>query len=239
LNRERIHEEDLKQFFKLFHESTFEGSQAAARKMKKIARRYNKQTQKWLLFHSLNLLVHSDFKMLSWPNIPLLVLLRFVDPNVLSGDKDEPLQEGVDTDRVTLLHTLANLAAPSDYSTHGNQLILAKQLNEHGANVNAVSSPHNRTPSHMACYTNTVTNLDFVEYLIPTALMYALFYAPSAATFLLNWPTTDANITMRSGESFLFGVTMAVKYFPTKLHSLITPTRSTTTSRSSSGVTSK
>jgi hypothetical protein len=54
--------------------------------------------------------------MLSWPNSPLLVLLQFVDPNVLIGDEET---------RVTLLHTLADLADPFDYSTHENQVILA------------------------------------------------------------------------------------------------------------------
>jgi hemerythrin len=34
---ERIPDEDMKRFFNLFQESTFEGSQTAARKMKKIA----------------------------------------------------------------------------------------------------------------------------------------------------------------------------------------------------------
>jgi ankyrin repeat protein len=46
-----------------------------------------------------------------------------------------------------------------------NQLILAKQLVEHGANVNAVSTPHGKRPLHKACSSGNVTNLDFVEYL--------------------------------------------------------------------------
>jgi hypothetical protein len=37
----------------------------------------------------------------------------------------------------TQLYDLADLVNPSDYSTHVNQLILAKQLIEHGANANA------------------------------------------------------------------------------------------------------
>ncbi len=35
------------------------------------------------------------------------------------------------------------------------------------------------------------------------ALMHTTTDAPGAAKFLLNWPTTDVNITTRSGESFL------------------------------------
>jgi hypothetical protein len=51
-------DEDDKQFFKLFGESTFEGSRAAAQKKRKIAKRQDKNTQELLLFHSLRLLAH-------------------------------------------------------------------------------------------------------------------------------------------------------------------------------------
>jgi ankyrin repeat protein len=159
--------------------------------------------------------------MLSWPNSPLLVLLQFVDPNVLYGDEEMI---------ITPLHHLADLAAPSHYSTHEHQMILAKQLIEHGANVNAVSSPHGRTPLHSACFGYVLTNLDFVEYLLEvgadpnaqehmglTPLMCTIKLAPGAAKFLLNWPTTDVNITTRSGESFLARVRIDVKYFSDKI----------------------
>jgi hypothetical protein len=204
--------EDAKRFFKLFEESTFEGSQAAARKMKEIAKRETKNNQKFLLFHSLYFLIRSDSEMLSWPNSPLLVLLHFVDSSALCGSEHEPLQEG--EVRLTPLHDLAQLAHSSDYSTHENQLILAKQLIEHGANVNAVSSL-GETPLHNACYGGNVTNLDFVELLLVegadpnsqdhigvTPLMGATKFAPGATKFLLNWPTTDVNITTRCGASF-------------------------------------
>jgi hypothetical protein len=55
-------------FFKLFTESTREESEAAAQKMKKVAKRENKYIQKYMLFQSLHLLVHSNTEMLSWPN---------------------------------------------------------------------------------------------------------------------------------------------------------------------------
>jgi hypothetical protein len=41
--------------------------------------------------------------------------------------------------------------------------------------------------------------------------------APGAARFLLNWPTTDANITERSGESFLVMVRKTVTTFSDKV----------------------
>jgi hypothetical protein len=46
---EHLHDEDGKRFLKLFEESTFEGSRAAARKMKKIAKRQTKYNKKFLL----------------------------------------------------------------------------------------------------------------------------------------------------------------------------------------------
>jgi hypothetical protein len=218
--------EGTNRFFKLFEKSTFEGSQAAARKMKNIVKRMSKLGHKMLLFHSLYLLIHSDSEKLSWPNSPLLVLLEFVDTNVLNGDEDAPLQEG--DSRASALHVLANMADPSDYSTHENQLILAKQLIKHGANVNAVSSPNGETPLHNACHGANVTNLDFVEILLKqgadqntqnymglTPMMVAVPLAPGAAKFLLNWPTstTDVNITTRSGATILSLVRVDVKYF--------------------------
>jgi hypothetical protein len=209
---------DRKLFFKLFEESNFEGSRAAAQKMSKIAKRFTKNNQKFLLFHSLNSLIRSsNLEMLSWPNSPLLVMLQFVDPIVLLGDEET---------KETPLHYLATQLHHSNYSTHENQLILAKQLIEHGANVNAVSTPHNMTPLHLACYAGFVTSLDFVELLLvegadPNAqdvfgtspLMNTVELAPGAAKFLLNWPTTDVNITNRSGESFWVSVRIAVEDF--------------------------
>jgi hypothetical protein len=214
-NKQILHE-DMKGFFKLFQESTKDGSRAAALEMKKIAKRQTEDDQKFMLFHSLYFLVRSNSEMLSWPSSPLLVMLQILDPNTLSGE--EPLEEG--EERETPLHHLADLLDPNDYSTHVNQLILAKQLIEHGANVHAVSIPHAETPLHSACYAGAVTNLDFVELLLvegadpnvptksgKTPLMSTITEAPGAARFLLNWPTMDFNATprsCRSRETFLF-----------------------------------
>jgi hypothetical protein len=154
------------------------------------------------------------------------VLLQFVDPNVLSDDEDldAPLEEG--EVRETPLRELADKADPSDYSTHVNQLILAKQLIKHGANVNAVSSPQGETPLYSACDSDIVTNLDFIELLLVeganpnaparsgvTPLMGTPAFAPGAAKFLLNWPTTDFNISTRAGECYL----VTVRYLITSL----------------------
>jgi hypothetical protein len=222
---------DGKRFFKLFQESTFEGSQAAAGEMKDIAKRQPKHNQKVLLLHGLRMLIRSNLEMLSWPNSPLLVMLQFVDPNVLHGDTVAPQEEGGMS--TTSLYLLANMADPFDYSTHENQLILAKQLIERGANVKTVCIPQRETPLHKACSWSVATNLDFVELLLEagadpnaqdhmgtTPLMYTHPDAPSAAKFLLNWPTTDANIISRSratsGMSFLTRVRCNVIYLSGK-----------------------
>jgi hypothetical protein len=205
-----------KQFFTLFTASTFEGSQAAAKKMKKFAKGQIKNYQKFLFFHSLQFLLRSSNNpsKFSWPNSPLLVMLQFVDPNARYEDDDTPLYEG--ETRETPLHQLADLLDPYNYTTHVNQLILAKQLIQHGANVSTLSIPEGKTALHSACYGCNVTNLDFVEFLLKegadpnakecrglTPLMVTIPDAPGVAKFLLNWPSTDANITTRSGASFL------------------------------------
>jgi hypothetical protein len=119
-----------KRFFKLFEESTFEGSRTTAQSMTKFAKRQTKVVKQAILYHSMPFLVRvSSPEMLSWPNSPLLVMLQLVDPNEVFGALGLSILP---------LYMLADLADPFDYSTHVNQLILAKQLIEHGANVNAV-----------------------------------------------------------------------------------------------------
>jgi hypothetical protein len=226
---ERSLDEDMKRFFKLFQESTLEGSRAAARKMDKYAKRQTKRDQSFMLQHSLYLLVRSsNSEMLLWPNSPLLVLLGVitVNPNMLFGS--EPLQEG--KSRGTPLCCLSSLAATCDYSTHEKQLILAKQLIEHGMDVNSVSSPGGESPLYVACHSCNVTNLDFVELLLKaganpntvnrlgmTPLMMTTKHAPGAAKLLLKWHTTDVTIISRYGESFPVRVRRTIKYFFDKI----------------------
>jgi hypothetical protein len=57
-----------------------------------------------------------------------------------------------------------NTAEPFVYSSHEKQLIHAKQLIERGANSDAVLSPHGTTALHDACFSGSVTNLEFVDF---------------------------------------------------------------------------
>jgi hypothetical protein len=159
---------------------------------------------------------------------------------------------GGEETRETPLSHLADLADPFDYSSYQNQLILAKKLIEHGASVSIVSIPHGLTPLHMACYSGVVSNLDFVEFLLKegadpnaqdqlgtTPLMYTMPDAPGAAIYLQNWPTTDANITNRSGASFLAEVRSLITAFSDKVALPDNPDRVQHQFCSSSGVRSK
>jgi hypothetical protein len=71
-----------------------------------------------------------------------------------------------------------------------------------------------------------VTNLDFAELLLEagadpnaqdhlgnTPLMHTIPNAPSAAKYLLNWPSTNANTTSRSGPFFLAKVRLTITDF--------------------------
>jgi hypothetical protein len=67
---ERNLDKEDKRFFRLFEESTFKGSRAAAREMRKIAERQTKHNQEFLLFQSLVVLIRSKLEILVWPNSP-------------------------------------------------------------------------------------------------------------------------------------------------------------------------
>jgi ankyrin repeat protein len=145
--------------------------------------------------------------MLLWPNNPLLVLLEIVGPQVLS----------LGIDRMTLLRQqLARLADPSDYSTHENRLILERQLIEHGASVNSITHSDEKTPLHFACRSSVVTNLAFIQLLLengadPNAqnkyvappLPRTIPRSPATAKLLLEWQSTDVNVTTNQGDSYL------------------------------------
>jgi hypothetical protein len=67
-------------------------------------------------------------------------MLQFVDPNVLLGDQET---------RFTRSTTWLIWQIP--LTTQPMKPILAKQLINHGANVNAVTSPQGETPLQKAC----------------------------------------------------------------------------------------
>jgi ankyrin repeat protein len=87
--------------------------------------------------------------MLKLPTSPLKVALQSVDASIMSCS--EPNMD--DGRGSTPLHWLAALSNPSKEHTLKNQCILAKQLIEAGANVNACTQRwfHNATPLHGAC----------------------------------------------------------------------------------------
>jgi hypothetical protein len=193
--------------------------------MKKLLSRQSQQNQKVMMFHSLKVLIHTDSEKLLWPNSPLLVLLQFFDPNVLSGPYHGDLQEEEILEG-TLLHHLTALADPCDYSTIENQLTLGRQLIEHGTDVNTVAYPGGEAPLHFACL-GEPTNLDFIQLLLEDGadpniqdelgrppLLYTIKSAPGAAKFLLEWATTaNVNIPISAGACFLFKFREAMKHF--------------------------
>ena len=95
---------------------------------------------------------------------PLKVALQFVDASVMSC----PGPNMDDGRGSTPLHWLAEMSNPSQEHTIENQCILAKQLIEAGANVNARAQRglHNRAPLHDACSSHNCTNLDFIQLLL-------------------------------------------------------------------------
>jgi hypothetical protein len=213
---ERGLDEDAKQFFKLFTESTLDGSKAAAREMKEIAARQTKYHQTTMMFYSISLLLRTDSKKLRWPNSPLRIMLQFVDANEQWADSPEELATGP-----TPLHHLSQEADPKDHAFHRNQVILGQQLFRHGANAYLDAYPFVITPLHLACHSMTVTNLDFIQLLLEkgaspnvqnihgeTPFMSTFPMAPGAAKFLLECstsPTTDIDIhiTTPSGGTLL------------------------------------
>jgi hypothetical protein len=203
----------VRRFFGLFSESQQGDTDhtVTVREMKKILRNESPQIQQVILLCSFSLLSQlTPSKMLELPTSPLKVVLQFVDASVLSSD---------DGGGATPLHWLANMSDPSKEHTLENQCILAKQLIEAGANVNARAQHawHKGTPLHIACSSYNCTNLDFIQLLLDhganpnarnslgsTPLFYTMGYAPGAAKFLLTHSDkTDPDILPNDGRSFL------------------------------------
>jgi ankyrin repeat protein len=211
---------DSRIFFNLFLHSTREKSESAARKMEKIIGRQIPAMKFEFLLRSVCILIRGDSEKLTWPNNPLLVALRHgVDPNLYIAP------EGGQRD--TLLHILSRNSHMDNIVTHRNQVILARQLVEHGANVNAASSFFDYTPLHNACQSGVTTNLEFIKFLLnngadqnalstsgKTPLLLTSTLAPAAAKFLIEWPGTDVNhVADSTGISSLALVRVCITFY--------------------------
>jgi hypothetical protein len=201
-----------RRFFYLFFE-TQEGDADhtdTVRKMKRILLKESRPNRKVILFRSLLLLSQLPSKRLKLPTSPLKVILQIVDASAMITD---------DGMGYTPLHYLAKMSDPSKDQTLVNLCILAKQLIEAGANVNAPAqrSLYKVTPLHNACYGGNCTNLDYIQLLMDhganpnakdgdgeTPLHCTVPGAPGAAKFLLTYSDkTDPDILTNDGRSFL------------------------------------
>jgi hypothetical protein len=206
----------VRRFFDLFFDSKGHTDHTeTVRKMKKLFLKESRYNRQVILFNSLSFLWQLPSAMLKLPTSPLKVALQFVDASVMSC----PGTNLDDGRGYTPLHRLANMSDPSKEDTLENQCILAKQLIEAGANVNACAQRNlgKSTPLHYACYTCHCTNLDFIQLLLDhganpttkdsggqTPLHCTVPGAPGAAKFLLTYSDkTDPHVLPNNGRSFL------------------------------------
>jgi hypothetical protein len=206
----------LRRLFDLFFESQGDTDHTATvRKMKAILLKESRFNREAILFNFLYILSQLPSKMLKLPTSPLKVALQFVDASVMSC----PGPNMHDGRRSTPLHWLAELSDPSKEHTLENQCILAKQLIEAGANVNARTQRclYKITPLHNACWSGICTNLDLIQLLLDhganpnakdsdgkTPLHWTMGTAPGAAKFLLTYSDkTNPDILRNDGRSFL------------------------------------
>jgi hypothetical protein len=204
-----------RRFFDLFLDTQGDTDHAdTVRKMMNILLKepcYNRQA---ILFRSLFVLSQLPSETLKLPTSPLKVALQVVDASVMSC-----LGPNMDDGRgATPLHWLGETSDPSKEQTLENQCILAKQLIEAGANVNARAQRNlgKITPLHIACFSGNCTNLDYIQLLLDhganpnansagqTPLSFTVPGAPGAAKFLLTYSDkTDPDILTNDGRSFL------------------------------------
>jgi hypothetical protein len=183
--------------------------------MKKVLLKESRLNRQVILFRSFSILSQLPSEMLKLPTSPLKVALQFVDASVMSC----PGPNMDDGFGIAPLHCLAQLSDPSKEDTLENQCILAKQLIEAGANVNAHAQRNlgNSTPLYTACFSANCTNLDYIQLLLDhganpntknsegvTPLHHTVPGAPGAAKFLLTYSDkTDPDILTNDGRSFL------------------------------------
>jgi hypothetical protein len=206
----------VRRFFDLFFESKGDTDHTeTVQKMKKILLKESRYNRQVILFRSLTILSQLPSEMLKLPTSPLKVALQFVDASIMSC----PGPNMDDGRGATPLHCLAQMGDPSEEDTLENQCILAKQLIEAGANVNARAQRGLKkiTPLHTACFSANCTNLDYIQLLLDhganpngkdsegvTPLHSTMMFAPGAAKFLLTYSNkTDPNIVVNDGRSFL------------------------------------
>jgi hypothetical protein len=206
----------VRRFFDLFFETQGDTDHTnTVRKMKKVIQNESPFTRQGILFRSLYVLSQLPSEMLKLSTSPLKVALQFVDASVMSY----PGPNMDDGSGSTPLHWLTELSDPGKELTLKNQCILAKQLIEAGANVNACAQrgQNKITPLHGACSGANCTNLDYIQLLLDhganpnakngdgeTPLHWTMGNAPGAAKFLLTYSNkTDPDILMNDGRSFL------------------------------------
>mmetsp|Transcript_13319 Transcript_13319/g.27293 ORF Transcript_13319/g.27293 Transcript_13319/m.27293 type:complete len:493 (+) Transcript_13319:196-1674(+) len=184
-----------------------------------------------MLHQSIGILLSLGADVIKQPTSPLKVLLEYgeVDPNFLSHP---PHTRSPDSSSYRALHFLSELTVP-DVDRLDCQVLIARQLFEHGADVNALTNAGcgNISPLHKACMSPTCTNLDLIKLYLDhganpnlqsyggkTPLHFTLGMAPSAARLLLTYPyeeslapTIDVNVPAEGGSRFLSGVVDTIK----------------------------
>ena len=100
-------------------------------------------------------LVCAPTKMVRKATSPLLVLLQVVDPNTVSPATGK-----------TALLFLPECNA-GDLASMENQVVIAEQLMDAGANVNKRAAGASRLyPLHTALHSKNITNLDYIKLLM-------------------------------------------------------------------------
>lgn len=214
---------DCKKLFELFR-ATESDEENRLEKMTKIVKRIPMVMREFLLQQAIAVMLSFSTKSIERPTSPVLVLLRAgeVGPNFLSHFVDTRTPDNMS---YTALHYLAELTTP-DVEKMERQVVIAKQLIGHGADVNARAAPgqNNISPLHKAC--SICTNLDLIKLFLDngadpnqvddsgeTPLMWTLEKSPSAARILLTYPyenniapAIDVNIRTSQGSTYLGGL---------------------------------
>ena len=183
-----------------------------------------KNHREFLLFQSIGILLGLGSDIIVQPTSPIVVLLESgVDPNALSHPWGGPPDEGSSRP----LHLLIDMTAPN-MDLMERQVIIAKQLIEAGADVNAVNAPGQgrNSPLHNACFSGECTNLELIKLFLDhganpnlgnnvgqTPLMMTLRMSPSAAKLLLTYPyenspapAIDVNVRADDGSIYFGGL---------------------------------